>query len=100
MQLTEDASPELTLQKTEFLSRVDENNLFDSEIPVKYFEFSSNTVHLKPELATKINWYIDEQDGTVINIAAYPQQITINNQLLSINVGYFCSYISEEEISN
>lgn len=96
IQLAAGTEPELSINKTGFLNNV-ENNAYWG-VPIQYFDVHGDTVTLDSEVATKLDWTIDADFGHGFNIAAVAQRITIDENTLDINPGFFCSYIDADDI--
>lgn len=98
IQLTSGTAPTLSIHKTDFLDQAKEGKFWG--VPREYFDIEGDTVFLDPELAAKLDWTIDEDNDHILNISAVAQQVTIDDTDLAINPGFFCSYVTPENIKN
>lgn len=96
MKLESDAKPCLTASKTIFKQNCKDGKYYG--IPVEYFEVDRHSVYVKPKLARKLEWIIDERLDNIINIHTAAQKVMLDGEKYNINTGYLCSNISEGDM--
>lgn len=96
MRLTEDAEPELSSSTESFQEQVESGEYWG--IPIRFFDTSGDHVTLDSRLAKKLEWNIDAERGNKVNINAPAQRVFIDGEQLDINPGFFCSYVSTDQL--
>lgn len=96
MRVTNETTPKLSVGADVFHSQVEDGEFWG--VPVEYFTVESGEVYLDSVVAEKLEWTVDEQLPSTVNIAAVAQTIEVNGMTLYIQPGFFCSYIEPSEI--
>jgi hypothetical protein len=95
VELKPDAAPVSSAGPQNFHNRPNDNTY--QGLPVEFFDVGRREVRLKPEIAQKIEWAVDEELADSYNINAPAQSITVAGTTYSIEPGFFCSYIPKSK---
>lgn len=83
--------------KEQFEALFTEDNRYYN-IPRKYFRYENGTVYLDARIASQVRWHIDGELPTQYNIACSGGHATVDDEKISINPGFWCSYIHKDDI--
>lgn len=98
--LKRDARPALSIGVDGFYRQIDGNGLFWG-IPERMFSVERGTVYVRPALAERLTWAVDERmGGGLLNINAVAQRVTVGGASIRVEAGALCSFIAEENVND
>jgi hypothetical protein len=95
MRLSANATPISNTGREEFLNTLDDNNSYHG-YPREWFHLTSTDVRLKSDVATRINWNVEEEVAGWLNVNAPAQRLTIDGETYDLHPGFWCSSVRTE----
>lgn len=94
--LYEGAEPVSTIESDIFEEQIEGDTYWG--LPIDLFNIRGNKVYMDSELASSLKWTVDGVMPDMLNIAAMPQKVQLEERELSINPGFWCSNVKKSQV--